>query len=241
MCIYLYIAGRIIFSTPHSGVQKCNFLKITSQPVFWAPVLLSGKKRNVCQFRGTTGISRFSQIIEEFPLCSSALDFCCSRFQGDGTEVLWRRWPPSIRSERAGIGCRVHHQTWLWPAAAYQPSIWHLVQARWPKLHLLMVLPDANPEVSTGSWFFTRNVRLLPGSHLPGTPYTCLSSILCHESKGNFMGTLDWKQGTALHSPGPTQSVAPPKAGSVLTLITVLFPPALLSLFLLSLPWNIFV
>lgn len=66
-----------------------------------------------------------------------------------------------------------------------------------------MGLALAGPEVSTGCWFFTGNQRMLAGhsqwvklsqAHLLGTPYSCLSSILCHhDSKENSVGALDRK------------------------------------------------
>lgn len=115
------------------------------------------------------------------------------------------------------------------------PPDWHLVVARWPKLHLLMVLPHAGPEASTGCWFFTEVLRLLPGPQPKKLPYRCLSSILRQGSKRNSLGALDRKLGTALHSLRRSDSVAQPKVGTVVILIAVLLPPALRSLLLFSL------
>lgn len=138
----------------------------------------------------------------------------------------------SVSSEHTGIYHGAHHHSWPWAAAACQSSILASGTSQVAEAASADDVVSCWPRGLNCCWFFKGNQTLLTGSsqwvkwsqaHLPGIPYTCLSSILCRDSKENSVGALDRKLDP------PRSGLSPRWAACWLILIAGWFPPALLS------------
>ena len=135
----------IIFRTLHSEVQKCIFFKNNILSFIWSTSSVKWQKMFV-NSKTTQAFQAFLSQLRSF-LCPGLLLF-----------YIPRGWLRSLVEEMASHTSDLHTRaSTLMPTTTsgsglppISPPDGHLVVARWPKLHLLMVLPHAGPEVSTG-------------------------------------------------------------------------------------------
>lgn len=141
----------IIFRALHSEAKmyfKNNIFSFGTSSFKWQKMFVNSKEMQA--FRA------FLSQLRRF-LCSSALHRCCSTFQGwlgGLVEVV----ACSVSDLHMVCHPGAHRHLWLW-AAAHQLSNWHLYRPGGRSRFCWGCSLVLAPEVSTGCWFFIRNLE----------------------------------------------------------------------------------